>query len=185
MLTQALQIREGRFSIFQEVVICFCASILIALFAHVQIPLPFSPVPISMQPHVVLFLSVLLGARRCVFATLAYLGQGFFGLPVFAGAVGGAAILAGPTGGYLLGYIVAAYVTGLIIEKLKARTIWNAFFAMLIGSFVIYFFGVLKLATYVGAQKAILLGVLPFLVGDFIKIGINLKALQLVKWFDK
>lgn len=185
MLAQVLQIRKGRFSLVQEVVLCFCASIFIALFAHVQIPIPFTPVPVAMQPHVVLFLSPLLGARRSVFATLAFLGQGFFGLPVFAGAKGGAAILAGPTGGYLLGYIVAAYVTGLIIEKLKTRTIRHAFFAMLLGSFVIYFFGALKLATYVGAQKAILLGILPFLPGDFIKIGINLKALQLIKWFDK
>lgn len=159
------------------------ASIIIGLFAPVSIRLPFSPVPIALQAHVVLFLAALLGSKRGALAVLAFLFQGAVGLPVFSGAKTGLLHLAGPTGGYLVGYVVAAYVTGLILENAKVRTTGRAMLALLAGNCAVYLFGLPWLAGFIGMNKAVLLGLLPFIAGDSLKIVFCLRGLKSLKFF--
>ena len=152
-------------------------SFLVALSAQIAIPLPFSPVPITGQTFAVLVLGMLLGRWRGTAAVLAYLAEGVLGLPVFAGGVAGIAKILGPTGGYLVSFLPAAYLAGYLAEKGWDRRISTTFIAMILGNIVIFGFGAFWLARFVGFDKALSLGVLPFLAGDVVKIGLATFAL--------
>lgn len=156
------------------------ASFIICLTGHISVPLWFTPVPIATQNSAVLLVAALLGASRGGAATLAFLAQGAFGLPVFSNGAAGFHHFFGPTGGYLIGYLIAAFVVGAIAEKRK--TIASAIGALAIGNLIIYLFGASYLATFVGINKAFSLGVAPFLIGDLIKILISLKILDWAGW---
>jgi len=147
-------------------------SFLIALSAQIAIPLPFSPVPITGQTFAVLVVGMLLGRWRGTAAVFVYLAEGVLGLPVFAGGVAGLAKIAGPTGGYLVSFVPAAFLVGYLAEKGWDRKVSTTFFAMILGNIVIFGFGALWLAKFVGINQAISLGVLPFLAGDVVKIGL-------------
>ena len=168
-------------ALFQDVAIVLLSSILIGLFGQIAIPLPFTPVPIATQPQVILLLAALLGPRRAVAAVLAFLAQGAFGLSVFAGAVGGMAKLMGPTAGYLLGYVAASWITGHLVEKMREKTIVKTFLAMSVGNGVIFLMGCAYLSTFLGLQKALLLGALPFILGDVLKLIFCAKIWQKVE----
>ena len=101
--------------------------------AQVRIPLPFTPVPITGQTFAVLLVGAVLGSRRGAASLLLYLMQGLVGLPFFAGGTSGLAILLGPTGGYLVGFIVAAYLVGLLAARGLDRRIPSALLAFLAG----------------------------------------------------
>jgi biotin transport system substrate-specific component len=171
------EIAEER-SWLKNIALVLGASILIGLFAPIAIHLPFTPIPIATQAHVVLLLSCILGCKRASMAVLAFLCQGAMGLPVFAGGMAGIAILAGPKGGYLLGYLAAAFVTGFLMERMGNRTSSKAFAAMGLGNLVIYFFGLPWLSRFVGWEGAFLLGMLPFLIGDLLKLVLATKLLK-------
>jgi biotin transport system substrate-specific component len=160
------------------------ASFIIALFAPVAIPLPFTPIPLATQAHVVLILSCLLGSKRASLAVLTFLFQGAIGLPVFAGGMAGIGVLAGPKGGYLLGYLAAAFVTGYIVERIAHRTSSKVFAAMAVGNLVVYLFGLPRLALFVGWQNAFVLGMLPFLIGDALKLVIATRSLKSLRFFN-
>ncbi len=147
-------------------------SFFIAFSAQIAIPLPFSPVPITGQTFAVLVVGMLLGRWRGTAAVLAYLVEGLLGLPVFAGGVAGIAKILGPTGGYLVSFLPAAYLVGYLAEKGWDRRIVTTFLAMILGNVIIFGFGALWLARFVGFDKALSLGVLPFLAGDVVKIGL-------------
>ncbi len=161
-----------------EMLQVFAVSVVIALFGSISIPLPFTPVPLATQPHVIVFFAALLGSRKAFFATLLFLVEGALGFPVFSGAKGGMVCLAGPTGGYLLGYLVSAYVVGYLVERRKEYSSLQMFCSLAIGNMVIYLFGWAWLSTFVGYAKAAALGVLPFLVGDLLKIVAVQKLLK-------
>lgn len=167
-LVKGTTLEEG--SWLKEALVILGASIVIALFAPISIPLPFTPVPLATQSHVVLLLAALLGSRRGALAVLAYLFQGAVGLPVFSGGAGGILALVGPRGGYLLGYLVAAFITGYLMERMSERRCIKPFVAMGIGNLVIFLFGVLRLAQFIGWQGSFLLGMAPFVVGDLFKL---------------
>jgi len=169
-------------SFLRDAAIAIFASLLIGFFAKLTIPLPFTPVPIATQNSMILLLGALLGARRGASAVFAFLAQGAMGFPVFAGGVGGFAIFIGPRGGYLIGYLAAAFVVGYLIEKFKEKNISMTFFAFAAGNLVIYLFGAAYLSTFVGFQKALLLGVAPFILGDFFKIFVCMKILN---WIER
>jgi len=145
-------------------------SLFIALSAQVAIPLPFSPVPITGQTLAVLLTGALLGSRRGSLCLLAYLAEGISGLPVFAGGMAGPARLVGPTGGYLVGFIAAAFLTGLLAERGWDRRVRTTLLAMLLGNAAIYAFGLPWLARFVGGERVLALGLLPFIPGDFLKL---------------
>ena len=168
VLADALRPARAATAIVYDVVLIAGFSLLIGLSAQVAIPLPFTPVPVTLQTLVVLVAAFLLGSWRGALAVVAYLGEGLAGLPLFSAGTGGLAHLLGPTGGYILGFLLAAFVVGWLAERVLAAP-WAALrapVAFLVGTAVIYLCGATWLGAFVGAAKAVSLGVLPFLVGD-------------------
>jgi len=146
----------------------------VALAAQVAVPLPFTPVPMTLQPLAVLVVGGLLGARLGAAALVLYLVLGALGLPVFT-PVGlpGAARLLGPTGGYLLSYPVAAAATGWLAAHRTARPLARALLACAAGMVVIHLGGSAQLAILTGdVGAATRYGLVPFLTGDLLKIGL-------------
>ena len=143
-------------------------SLLLALCAQISVFLPFSTVPITGQTFAVLLIGAMLGSKRGGLSVLVYIVEGASGLPVFSGGRAGAMMLAGPTGGYLIGFVAAAYVVGCLAERNWDRKISSSILAMVLGSIVIYFFGAAWLSVLAGVKAAIVTGVLPFIIGDII-----------------
>lgn len=161
---------------FQEIFIVLGMSILIALFARISIPMPFTPVPLATQNSLILFLAIALGPTRAFWATILFLVQGASGFPVFAGGISyGIAHFFGPTGGYLLAYPVAVLLTVHMSRKLT-QTVVGQVTAVFLGHLMIIGLGTLVLSLTIGLKRALLLGAAPFLIGDFIK------TLLIVKW---
>jgi len=143
-------------------------SLLIA--AASQIEVPFYPVPMTMQTFAVLLVGLLCGARLGAAAVLVYLAEAAIGLPVLSGGDTLATLLVKPTtAGYLVGFVGAAFVAGLIAERTAGR-LWGAFTAAVAGEVVLMTLGVAFLASLIGADNAVKFGVLPFLLGDALKI---------------
>ena len=148
------------------------ASLMAALIAAgALVSIPIGPVPIVLQNMFVFLAGILLGSRWGLASLSVYLLAGACGLPVFAGGSGGIGRIIGPTGGYLLGYLPVVFVIGLISEKFGRRTITDLI-AMLCGSAILYFCGVtwLKILTGMSWMKSLALGMVPFLLGDALKI---------------
>jgi biotin transporter BioY len=136
-----------------------------------QIEIPLQPVPITGQTFAVLLVGALLGSKRGFASMLAYIFQGAIGLPFFAGGASEMAILTGATLGYLIGFVGAAYVTGLLAERGLERSVKTSLIPFLVGTVIIYVFGVAWLAIFLNSfSQAIQFGLLPFLVGDAIKL---------------
>ena len=149
------------------------ASLLAALIAAgAYLALPIGPVPIVLQNLFVFLSGLLLGPRWGVASIGVYLMAGALGLPVFAGGVGGIGRFAGPTGGYLLGYLPAVYVIGWISKKSKGRAAVDVL-AMVCGSIIIYACGVswLKILSGLTLAKTLAVGMYPFILGDGVKIA--------------
>lgn len=146
-------------------------SLFNAALAQISIPLPFTPVPITGQTFAVLLTGALLGSRLGFAAILAYLAEGSAGLPFFAGGDHGFATVTGPTGGYLVGFLVAAFVVGWLAERGWDRDVPHAVAAMLVGEVAIYVFGLAWLSRYVPASQVLALGLTPFIPGDAVKIA--------------
>ncbi|MDD2390430.1 MAG: biotin transporter BioY [Desulfobacterales bacterium] len=150
------------------------ASLLAALTAAgAYIAIPIGPVPVVLQNMFIFLSGILLGSRWGLASVGVYLLAGACGLPVFAGGVGGIGRFIGPTGGYLLGYLPAVYVIGLISEKTKPVAVFDVM-AMLCGGVIIYACGAswLKMITGMDWGKALAVGMNPvFLAGDAVKIS--------------
>ncbi len=155
----------------RDLILILAGSLLVAAFAQIRIPLPFTPVPITGQTLAVLLVGAALGAYRGVGSMTVYILLGLVGFPVFAGGEASLTYLTGATGGYLLGFVVAAYAVGRLAERGLEREFQTAFVPFLIGQILIYGFGVLWLAVFVGSLKnALVLGFYPFIIGDIIKM---------------
>ncbi len=140
-----------------------------ALSARITIPLPFTPVPITLQPLAVVLSGLVLGARAGAAAQLVYLGLIVTGLPLDARGLGPAAFF-GPTAGYLIGFVPAAFVAGWLEEQFSAQSWWGNFLAAIAGMLVIYLVGASWLAVMLGSmEKAWLGGVAPFILLDLVK----------------
>ncbi|HGY09544.1 MAG TPA: biotin transporter BioY [Oceanithermus profundus] len=152
----------------------------VAALAQVALPLPFTPVPVTLQTLGVLLVGAALGRSLGAQALGLYLAAGAAGLPVFAGGGAGPGWLAGPTGGYLLGFVAAAWLLGALVERFAAdRRPPAAFLAMLAASAAIYAFGLAGLAAWLAlGGKAVSLGGLlalgfwPFALGDLLKAAL-------------
>jgi biotin transport system substrate-specific component len=146
---------------------------LTAAAAQISIPLPFTDVPFTFQPMVVLIGALALGPRLGLASQVLYLAAGIAGLPVFAASATlppGAARLLGPTGGYLMSYPFAALLTGYLGARGFDRRYLTSVLAMLAGLVVIFVGGVLWLALLAGLQAALATGFYPFIVADLVKI---------------
>lgn len=143
-------------------------SLLIA--ASTQIEVPFYPVPMTMQTFAVLLVGLLFGARLGTVTVLAYLAEAAIGLPILSGGDNMWALLVKPsTTGYLVGFVGAAYVAGLIAERTAGR-LAGAVLGAVAGEAVLMAFGVAFLASLIGVDKAVTYGFLPFVLGDALKI---------------
>jgi biotin transport system substrate-specific component len=163
-------------SLLLDAVLVVVFSAFVALTA--QVSLPLLPVPLTLQTLGVLFTGAVLGSKRGTLALLLYVAEGAIGLPVFAGGLSGIGVLIGPTGGYLVGFIVAAGVVGLLAERGWDRRLIGAALAMVVGNLVIYAFGVAWLTVVLGdLRTALVQGMLIFIIGDLIKIVVAALAL--------
>lgn len=149
------------------------ASALIAIAAQVAIPLPFTPVPLTLQPLAVIFIGVALGSTRGAAAAALYLLEGLSGLPVFAQGHGGAAWLLGATAGFLYSYPFAAWVAGFVSERGWGSSIVRAVTGMLLALGVIYLGGWSWLAMLTDPRTAFAAGVAPFVLADIVKVALG------------
>jgi biotin transport system substrate-specific component len=158
-------------------------TVLTAAAAQISIPLPFTAVPLTLQPMVVLLGALALGSRLGSASQILYLAAGIAGLPVFAASAvlpPGPLRLLGPTGGYLMAYPFAAFLTGYLAERGFDRRYITSVLAMLAGLLVIYTAGVTWLGLFarttngtpLGMSAAFLTGIYPFIVPDLIKLAI-------------
>ncbi len=156
----------------KEMILISIFAALTAIFAQIIVPLPVGPVPITLQVLAVCLASAILGSRLAIFSQLIYISLGLIGMPVFSGGAAGPAQIMGPTGGYIIGFLPAAFVIGKIVERKPYPTSANTLLAMLCGLSIIYSLGMLQLALVTGitVKAAFISGVIPFLGMDLIKI---------------
>ena len=149
-------------------------ALLTAAAAQVRIPLPFTPVPVTGQTFAVLLAGASLGWRAGAASQGVYVLLGVVGFPFFAGGAGGWEYATGATLGYLIGFVVAAAAVGYLAERRQDRTVATALPAFLAGSFVIYLFGVswLMISLQTDLADATVKGLVPFLVGDLLKVAL-------------
>lgn len=162
----------------QRLVAMALGTALLALSAHVQVPI--WPVRLSMQSFVVLAIGLACGGRLGAATVLAYLAEGACGLPVFQGGAG-LAYMAGPTGGYLLGFLLAAAAVGALADRGALRGWPGTVAALLLGEALIYAPGVAWLGVLFGAAKAVSFGLLPFLPAEAIKLALATAAAPLLR----
>lgn len=164
----------------RKIVLASLMAALMAIGAYIHIPI--GPVPIVLTNLFVLLAGLLLGSRWGLASTGLYLLVGAIGMPVFYGGKGGFAHILGPTGGYLFGFALSAWLTGFISERFRHSLI-GGIFAVIIGSLVVYCLGVpwLKIITKMPWNKAWMVGMIPFLPGDAMKAAAALVLARAVR----
>ena len=165
-------------ALIYDTIIVIAGSLLVGLSAQIRFYLPFSPVPVTAQTFMVLMLGALLGSRRGSLTMLAYIAEGAIGLPVFAGGIGLQALL-GPTGGYLAGFVAAAYLVGWLAEHGWDRRVFTTITAMIAGDTVLLIFGFAWLAVLTDIKTALMTGLIVFIPGDLLKVAIAAAVLPM------
>ena len=164
---------RGRVAV--DVALVIAASAIIAIAAQITVPIPFTPVPLTLQPLAVIFIGAALGSRRGAAAATLYLLEGLAGLPVFTQGHSGPLWLVGPTAGYLYSYPFAAFVAGWLSER--GRGVIGMFAALL----VVYAGGWSWLSAMVGPLRAFAMGVAPFVIADVVKIALGAALLPVAE----
>lgn len=167
-------------SLWLEIPILIGFNLLLVSLAQLAINLPFSPVPITGQTLGVMLIAIALGRGRGVAVVSAYILEGLLGLPVFANGMAGVGVLLGPTGGYLAGFVVAAWIIGALADRGWDRSFLLSFTAMTIGTVVILGCGLIWLSRFVGGDLLLSTGLIPFLPGAAVKLTLAAIALPSV-----
>ncbi len=163
-----------------EIILMVSSVVLLGILANITIPL--WPVPITMQTFGIFMIAFFFGSRKGLLTIALYILAGLVGFGVFANNKSGLAALLGPTGGYIIGFVVAVFVVGLLIEKGWGRTKSSVLLCMVIGNIIIYILGLIGLSialsnlTFLQVLNA---GLFPFLIGDAVKIA---AAMALFPW---
>jgi biotin transport system substrate-specific component len=162
------------------VVLASLMAALMAVGAYIHIPI--GPVPIVLTNLFVLLAGLLLGSHWGIASAGLYLFVGAIGMPVFYGGKGGLAHIFGPTGGYLFGFVLSAWITGFISERAR-HSLKGGIVAVIIGSATVYCLGVpwLKMMTKMSWNKALVAGMIPFLIGDAIKAAVAIILVRAVR----
>lgn len=145
---------------------------LLVLSSYIAINVPFSPVPITGQTFGVLLVAMALGRVRATAVVMAYLAEGALGLPVFAGGTAGFIKFMGPTGGYLIGFALAAFVVGYLADRGWDRRYVSSILALILGTAVIFVCGLAWLATMTPPNALLTVGLYPFIPGALVKIAL-------------
>lgn len=175
MTPEAATLRSAvlpRVGLLIDVVLVVAGAGLIAAFAQLSIPLPFTPVPITGQTSAVLLVGASLGMVRGGSSALLYVFAGIVGAPVYADGTHGWSVVTGASGGYLIGFVLAAALTGRLAERRWDRRFSSALGAILTGNVVIYLVGLPWLAIVLGTslEKTLEYGLYPFVPGDALKL---------------
>jgi biotin transport system substrate-specific component len=180
-LAQAIAARRDNTWTIRAASVLFITALTIAA-AQISVPLPFTAVPFTFQPMIVLLGGLALGSRLGATSQMLYLAAGIAGLPVFAASATlppGALRLLGPTGGYLMSYPIAAFLVGYLAERGMDRRYLTSVAAMVAGLVVVYTGGALWLGLFartatgtasIGVERAIATGIAPFVLADFTKL---------------
>lgn len=163
---------------FAQIVLVLGGATFVGIAAQIAIPLPFTPVPLTLQTFAVLLVGAALGSLRGALSMVVYLLVGMVGFPWFAEGASG---FSSATFGYILGFIVAAFIVGRLAERGASTTAGRSAALMVIGNLAIYAVGVtwLKFAIDASWATALSLGVIPFLIGDALKIALAAGLLPL------
>lgn len=164
-------------STVQNVMIVLISSIALGLVSQVALHL-WWPVPVTLQSAMVVLLGLTIGSKRAAAAVVLYLLQGAIGLPVFAGGLSGFIYLVGPSGGFLWGFLPAAFLAGYLMEKGMAKNVFSIFATALVSSAVIFFCGALYLHTFFNWQQVYAFGIQPFLLIEPVKLLIAASLAQ-------
>jgi len=163
----------------KNIILVLGGNILLVLSAKSQVP--FWPVPMTMQTLVVVLLGVFLGAKLGALTVGLYLAEGVLGMPVFANSPErgiGVSYLMGPTGGYLVGFLLAAGVTGFLTARGLTRSVLGSVIALTAGHGIIFALGLAWLATLIGWEAAIASGFLPFVAGTVVKVLLGASVIK-------
>ncbi len=163
----ALWPRRDAMALLRFAALAIAGTIALTLAAKTKVP--FYPVPMTLQSMVVLILGAAYGFRLGVATLLLYIGEGLAGLPVFAGAGAGPLYMAGPTGGYLAGFLLAVAIIGALAERGWDRSWPQLLAAMVLGQAAVYALGLGWLSQLIGSEKAVAGGFLPFYLADGFK----------------
>lgn len=147
----------------------FLGSVVMATLAQMQIPLWFTPVPITLGTVGPIAVGAALGPYKGALTVLLYLLEGSLGIPVFSGGTAGISRLLGPTGGYLIGFVFASFTSGWLMRKNLVTNLARGFAAALFSSGCFFLIGLPWLSLFVGKENALQMGLYPFLIGDVIK----------------
>jgi len=167
------EVNPMRYSKTTNLILCAVFAAITAVTSGLVIPLPFTPVPMTLATLSVMLTGGFLGSKYGSVSMIVYVLLGCFGAPVFSGYTGGLDKLVGPTGGYLIGYILTAFITGIIIEKInKKNSLYINTAAMALGLSACYILGTLwfMISTGTPLWASLVSCVFPFLIGDVLKI---------------
>ena len=161
-----------------SILLVLFGTILLAISAKIQ--LPFWPVPMTMQTFVIFLIGMTYSVRLSFITVSMYLFEGALGLPVFASG-GGIAYLVGPTSGYLYGMLISSVVISYLANLGFSKTYFRTSISLLIGSFIIFLFGILYLGSIIGYEKAIIAGLLPFIPSEIFKIALAVSLIPTIQ----
>lgn len=168
-LTITFDNKKSQHSFLVRFLQILCGSLFLALCAQIKIPLYFTPVPITLQTFAIMLLGGFLGSKNGLLAVLAYLCEISLGLPFSTSGVSNPLALLGPTGGYMIGGLMQAYGTGLLVEKNWTLSPFKKAAALCFISTIQMLIGTAWLSKFVGIDQALMAGFYPFLLGDYAK----------------
>ena len=168
ILNGVIKIKTKEKEFLKSIFFVLSGVIFLSIMSQLIIPLYFTPVPISLGSFGVILIALLYGRKLGTATVLSYVVAGSLGAPVFAGFKAGS--LFSPTGGYILGYIAAALILGFLSDKGIAKSYVKTFLSLLLASAVILVLGALVLILFVPSKDIFMIGVLPFIPGDMLKI---------------
>ena len=168
ILNNVIKIKTKEKEFLKSIFFVLSGVIFLSITSQLIIPLYFTPVPISLGSFGVILIALLYGRKLGTATVLSYVVAGSLGAPIFAGFKAGS--LFSPTGGYILGYIAAALILGFLSDKGIAKSYVKTFLSLLLASAVILVLGALVLILFVPSKNIFMIGVLPFLPGDMLKV---------------
>ena len=167
ILSNNVKIKTKEKEFLKSIFLVLSGVIFLSIMSQLIIPLYFTPVPISLGSLGIILIALLYGRKLGTATVLSYVAAGSLGAPIFAGFKAGS--LFSPTGGYILGYIVATIILGYLSDKGVTKSYVKMFFSLLLSSAIILTLGSIVLSLFVPGKNAFMVGVLPFLPGDAIK----------------